>query len=64
VPPAMRKHPIVGGDMSPVKQYRGTEQELMAALSSVTRNGGPSHKLGAGSLFTRFKRLLPLSICG
>jgi hypothetical protein len=35
-----------GNDMSPLRQYRVVEQELMEALSSVTRKDGPVHKLG------------------
>jgi hypothetical protein len=42
----MRKGPIIGDDMPPLRQHRGAEQELMAALSSVTRKDGPCHKLG------------------
>jgi hypothetical protein len=32
--------------MSPLRQYRVAEQELMEALSSVTRKDGPVHELG------------------
>jgi len=35
-----------GNDMSPWRQYRGPEQELMQALSSVTRKEGRVQKLG------------------
>jgi hypothetical protein len=35
-----------GNDMSPLRRYRVAEQELMEALSSVTRKDGPVHKLG------------------
>jgi hypothetical protein len=35
-----------GNDMSPLRQYRVAEQELMEALSSVTRKDGPVQKLG------------------
>jgi hypothetical protein len=41
----MRRGPIIGDDMPPLRQHRGAEQELMAALSSVTRKDGPCHKL-------------------
>jgi hypothetical protein len=33
-------------DMSPLKQYRVAERELIEALSSVTRKDEPVHKLG------------------
>jgi hypothetical protein len=33
-------------DMSPLKQYRIAERELIEALSSVTGKDGPVHKLG------------------
>lgn len=33
-------------DMSPLRQYRVAEQELMEALSSVTRKDGRVHRLG------------------
>jgi hypothetical protein len=42
----MRQDPMNGNDMSPLRQYRVAEQELMEALSSVTRKDGPVHKLG------------------
>ena len=35
-----------GNDMSPLRQYRVAEQELMEALSSVTRKDGRVHRLG------------------
>lgn len=36
-----------GNDMSPWRQYRVAERELMEALSSVTRKDGPASKRGA-----------------
>jgi hypothetical protein len=35
-----------GNDMSPLRQYGVVEQELMEALSSVTRKDGRVHRLG------------------
>jgi hypothetical protein len=42
----MQYDPVNGNDMSPWRQYRGTEQELMQALSSVTRKEWPVQKRG------------------
>src|ERR1700687_2752310 len=42
----MPQGPMNGNDMSPLRQYRAAEQELMEALSSVTPKDGPVHKLG------------------
>jgi hypothetical protein len=42
----MRHNPRNGNDMPLLRQYRVAEQELMEALSSVTRKEGPAQKLG------------------
>jgi len=41
----MLQRPMNGNAMSPLRQYRVAEQELMEALSSVMRKDGPDHKL-------------------
>jgi hypothetical protein len=43
----MRQYPMNGNVMSPLRQYRVAEQELMEALSSVKRKDGPASKRGA-----------------
>src|SRR6266404_3251410 len=42
----MRQGPMNSNDMSPLRQHRVAEQELMEALSSVTRKDGSVDKLG------------------
>jgi hypothetical protein len=42
----MRQGPMNGNDMSPLRQHRVAEQELMEALSSATRKDGSVDKLG------------------
>jgi hypothetical protein len=42
----MRQGSMNGNDMSPLRQYRVAEQELMGALSSVMRKDGRVQRLG------------------
>lgn len=44
--PVVRQRPMNSNEMSSLRQHRVAEQELIEALSSVTRKDGPGQKLG------------------